>query len=155
MAAAVLPSGRAEDIRHEPCRLLLTKQERFCCRDKGARRLAMMDLIANLELSGVVVAARITSPRAQERAPGMAYALLWELRSAGVGELVIESRGAAQDKADQRRLVKLMQSLFWSSPSGGDDPPSLAAARSHQRTVIPWVLPRGHRAVPTPLPGSG
>ncbi len=111
LAAVVLDEGAADRVRDRVSAIRRRHPAEYHWRDEHrfARR-AMVGLVASLGLRCFVVVASSVPPARQERARALCTAaLLSELEALDppVTDLVVESRTAALDSADARRIAGL------------------------------------------------
>jgi hypothetical protein len=106
MAAVLVPPADAERHRAALRRLLLRRQRRLHWRDENRkRRVQIVEAVAALRLSVVVVVGTGLDARRQERARRKCMEhLLWELGRRPVVEVLFESRGSGMDAADKRLI---------------------------------------------------
>ncbi|MFI7440072.1 hypothetical protein [Nonomuraea indica] len=106
MAAVLVPPADAERHRAALRRLLLRRQRRLHWRDEnGKRRVQIVEAVAALRPSVVVVVGTGLDARRQERARRKCVEhLLWELGRRLVVEVFFESRGPSMDGADKRLI---------------------------------------------------
>lgn len=107
MAAGVVVKTDADRARDELRKFLSPHQGYFHWADeKPARRLAMLDRLAELDVMAFVTGYYPTANRRQERARASCMTMLvGDLRVEDVDDLVIETRGEALDRHDRQTLL--------------------------------------------------
>lgn len=106
MAAAVIDGTAVEQHREAMRALLLARQPRLHWRDERAgRREQLAAAVGALELDRlVVVGTRLPASRQVRGRRKCLQRLLWHLGTAGVAQVVCESRGPAGDLQDRRMI---------------------------------------------------
>lgn len=117
MAAVLVSPARADCHRAALRMLLLRRQRRLHWRDENVkRRTLIIEAVADLRPSAVVVVGTGLDARRQERARRKCMEhLLWELGRRPVTEIFFESRGPSLDAAD-RKLIDVLRIRHAISP---------------------------------------
>lgn len=105
LVAAVVLAQNTDEARNAVKDLLLRRQQRFHWRDETeAQRLRMLDRIAELGLPLFSYRCPIL-PRSERSRALCLNRLLWDLLDHDIDELVLESRGDANDQHDRQTVV--------------------------------------------------
>jgi hypothetical protein len=111
VAAGVVVKTDADRARDELRKFLSPRQGYFHWGDeKPARRLAMLDRLAELDVMAFVTSYYPAANRRQERARASCLTMLvGDLRVEDVDELVVETRGEYLDRRDRRTLLHVRE----------------------------------------------
>lgn len=118
VAAAVVMS-EPDSARQAARSVMLPRRRRFhWVGEEDRDRHRMLDVMTDLELPvlGSYLRCRLEPGRDQDRPRALCLTrLLWDIWHAGVGELVIESRGKTGDQKDRRSVIGAQQGGWASS----------------------------------------
>lgn len=118
MAAAMSEIESIDQVRAEMYSLLLKGQRKVHWHDESSdRRLKLVDAIASMAVEGfVVVRVGGHGDRTERRRRKCLEVLLSEVSDFGCDQLVLESRGPADDKRDRTMMDSLKSSRRLTSP---------------------------------------
>ncbi|MBB2975107.1 hypothetical protein FHX49_000648 [Microbacterium endophyticum] len=129
IGAAVVPSDSCDGLREQLQRLKLPGQIKLHWRDESEqRRKKIVDEVQQLEPLSVVITHRSERQNKTERFRRLCLGDLYNnMLDLDVHDLVLESRGGAQDKKDVAHIVALQNSglderLRIAHKRGGDEP---------------------------------
>jgi len=106
LAGVVVDRDQADDVRAVLRSGLRHQRRRFHWREEEhTDQESMAKLVGSLDLMAVVVVATPVDPRRPERARRLCLTrLLWELEHRNARDVLLESRGPAQDRDDRRHI---------------------------------------------------
>ncbi len=106
LAAVVVPSSRALDIRAQLRSHVLPGGSRFHWHDEGQdRRAKFLQVFCGFSLPAVVAVAAPMDPKRQERGRRKCLEqLLWALEASGVRDVLLESRQERRDQSDRAAI---------------------------------------------------
>ncbi len=109
LAAAIVGFDSFDPVREQMRGLLIKRGGKLHWRDEPAKRqTTIMEVISALKLEHIVVVRSKPTPDRPERCRRLCLEqLCWQLEQLGVSEMVLESRGPADDKRDRDALDAL------------------------------------------------